>query len=123
VAGSAYVHVVDGRLRVKVPDLKGAPAVACVMESGLRALPGVESVTASAVTGSVVVVHDPEVTEPAEILAAIRALAGLSGPAARDPTPAAPFRMGGMLAASLARVAFEAALQQAVRVFFLPVFY
>jgi len=123
VAGSAYVHVMDGRLRIKVPDVKGAPAVACVIESGLRALPGVENVTASAVTGSVVVVHDPTVTEPAEILAAIRALAGVSDHAPRAPTPTTPTPMRGMLAASLARVALEAALQQAVRAFLLPVCY
>ena len=120
MAGSAYVHVVDGRLRIKVPDVKGAPTVACVIESGVRALPGVESVTASAVTGSVVVVHDPEVTEPAEILAAIRALAGISTRPRSDPSPAPRIPMGGIFAASLARVAFEAALQQAVRVFLLP---
>ena len=120
MAGSAYVHVLDGRLRIKVPDVKGSPAVACRVERGLQALPGVESVTASALTGSVVVLHDPSLTESGEILAAIRALASLPEGVDSCPTPTAPRPVGSVVAASLARLALEAALQQAFRALLLP---
>jgi len=77
-----------------VPDVKGSPAVACRVERGLQALPGVESVTASSLTGSVVVLHDPSLTEPGEILAAIRALSSLPEGVVSCPMPAAPQLVG-----------------------------
>ena len=103
-----------------MPDVKGSPAVACRVERGLQALPGVESVTASSLTGSVVVLHDPSLTEPGEILAAIRALSSLPEGVVSCPMPAAPQPVGSLVAASLARLALEAALQQAFTAFLLP---
>src|SRR5207249_3481760 len=53
-----YLHALDGRLRIKLVDVKGRAARAREVEERLRGLPGVELVTANPVTGNVLVLYD-----------------------------------------------------------------
>ena len=39
-ASSSYVHALEGRLRIKVPEVKGAPLKACEVERHLVQSPG-----------------------------------------------------------------------------------
>ena len=67
-----YCHHVPGRIRVKLPDLKQEPAEA---ERAMKALNGVEGVTAVKVTpltGSVVVLYDSDQTAHDRILAILQ---------------------------------------------------
>ena len=44
-ASSSYVHALEGRLRIKVPEVKGAPLKACEVERHLVQSPGVDEVS------------------------------------------------------------------------------
>jgi copper chaperone CopZ len=54
-----YVHDIPGRLRVKIPSVKGQTAKARAIQSLLRNIEGIESIRVNTVTGSVVVKYDP----------------------------------------------------------------
>lgn len=59
-----------GRLRLKVPRLKGDQGFARRVEERLRGIPALKEVRAAPLTGSVVVHYDPEaITSPASLLA------------------------------------------------------
>jgi len=57
---SCYFHNVPGRLRVKIPTLKGRPARIRAVEDLLMILDGAENVKTNPLTGSVVVNYDPD---------------------------------------------------------------
>ena len=67
-----YVHSVPGRLRVKIPRVKGNALRAAEVEKLLEGVSGVRSGTASMVTGSVVVSYDPEQVDADGILEVLR---------------------------------------------------
>src|SRR5919198_3655018 len=71
---SAYLHALDGRLRVKVAEVKGSPAKALEVESQLQSCDGINRVTANPTTGSVLVLYDPCRIKQDEIINALRAL-------------------------------------------------
>jgi hypothetical protein len=54
------VHFISGRIRVKVRKLKGNVALGKDIQQKFSTVPGVDSVTANPVTGSVLVLYDPE---------------------------------------------------------------
>src|SRR2546430_4303003 len=70
---SAFLHMLDGRLRVKVADVKGSPRVAALVEAQLAELQGVDDVSANPLTGSVLVLYDPAQVGVEEIMEALRA--------------------------------------------------
>jgi hypothetical protein len=68
---SHYVHEVPGRLRVKIPSLKRNPREATSIQSLLRRVSGVGTVTVNTVTGSVVVHFDAGVVTSRFILSVL----------------------------------------------------
>jgi len=71
---SSYVHALDGRLRIKIPEVKNAPLKAREVEHHLKLLPGVEQVSANPVTGNVLILYNPNLISQAEIVLALREL-------------------------------------------------
>jgi hypothetical protein len=69
---ACYVHHVPGRLRVKIPSVKGSQVRAHQISESLYEVGGVETVTVNSVTGSVVVNYDPEETQSWRILETLR---------------------------------------------------
>lgn len=69
---SSYVHALEGRLRIKIPEVKGAPKQAREIESHLNLCPGVEEVSANPVTGSVLVLYNPRLIGQEEIILALK---------------------------------------------------
>ncbi|MGD9505058.1 MAG: HMA2 domain-containing protein [Syntrophobacteraceae bacterium] len=65
---SYYLHDIPGRLRIRIPSLKGSASTAERVHDLLKTLCGVGEVTASTVTGSVVVLYDSESVSSREIL-------------------------------------------------------
>jgi hypothetical protein len=63
-----YYHNVPGRLRVKMPILKGRPAGISAIEELLFDLEGIEQIKTNPLTGSVVVNYDPERIDPQQIV-------------------------------------------------------
>lgn len=59
-AGIVVVHAIPGRARVRIESLRGNPAVATRLGERLRHLPGMRRVEASVVTGTVLLVYDPD---------------------------------------------------------------
>ncbi len=55
-----YFHHVPGRLRVKIPELKGEPAEAERVAAMLLAVEGIGSAAVAPLTGSLLVRYDPE---------------------------------------------------------------
>ena len=78
---SAYLHMLDGRLRVKVAEVKGSPAVATLVETELKEIPGITRVSANPLTGNVLVLYDPDLVGVREIMEALRAGGHLRQPA------------------------------------------
>ena len=84
---SSYLHVLDGRLRIKLPQLKGAPQRALAIAQLLRALDGVTNVTANPITGNILVLFTSAVIGQHDIIAALQKAGDLS-----DDHTAAPGR-------------------------------
>ena len=68
------VHAIDGRMRIRIADIKGRPAKARAVEATLRGMRGVLTVTASPVTGSVLIHHDPRRLRQRDLLHGLRSL-------------------------------------------------
>jgi hypothetical protein len=66
-----YVHAIEGRLRIKVPEVKRSPSRARQIEERFRALEGVHVVRANPTTGNVLFLHDPGRIAAREILGAL----------------------------------------------------
>jgi copper chaperone CopZ len=66
--GSLFIHSLEGRLRLKIPQVKGAAAKALEIEAHLRHFTGVESVSANPVTGSVLILYDSSLIDQGHLI-------------------------------------------------------
>lgn len=71
---SPYIHALDGRLRIKVTELRGLPVKALEVEEQLRMIDGINHVRANSTTGNVLVLYDPARVGQYEILGALQRL-------------------------------------------------
>jgi hypothetical protein len=95
-----YCHTVRGRMRVKLPGLKGSPREAERLAATVRQLPGVTEAAANPTTGSLLVLFDPQQTDHAAIVEFLRergeigpgtaVLIGANRPASRSTSSAHP---------------------------------
>lgn len=67
-----YVHNVPGRLRVRIPMVKGSSARAKDVESLLAHVFGVKSSTVSTLTGSVTINYDANLIDAESVLNVLR---------------------------------------------------
>lgn len=65
---STYIHVIEGRIRVRVESVKGSPSVAARIEQKLLAIQGVTAARANVLTGNVLIMHEPRSVTAAQIL-------------------------------------------------------
>ncbi|MGJ0508219.1 MAG: HAD-IC family P-type ATPase [Methylocystis sp.] len=90
--GLVVLHAaIPGRLRLRVPGLKGSQAMRRALEGALAAARGVRAATGSVATGTLLILFAPEIGAEA-ILAAVNAArrrAGAPGAAAPGPVPQA----------------------------------
>jgi Heavy metal associated domain 2 len=84
-----YVHAINGRIRVKVPEVKRSLKFARRIEAWLGSFEGIHEVRANPVTGNVLILHDPERIAGREILAALIAAGymGMGIATADEPVP------------------------------------
>src|SRR5262249_11732038 len=108
---NVLLHVLEGRMRLKIREVKGSPAEAIAVESRLRELDGIHHVTANPLTGSVLVLYDSELSGVEAITATLRAGGYLS-----DPVPAASTdrAIAGGLGHLVLRATTEVALQHLI---------
>ena len=64
----AYLHAIDGRLRIKIATVKGSARQAQKIELQLQACEGITQVTANPVTGNVLILYDSQQIKQEEIL-------------------------------------------------------
>jgi hypothetical protein len=69
---SSYVHALEGRLRIKIPEVKGAPLKAREIEEHLALCTGVEEVSGNPITGSVLVLYNPRLIGQEEIILVLK---------------------------------------------------
>ena len=55
---SLYIHALEGRLRIKVSEIKGALARALEIERRLSAIEGIDRVKANPTTGNVLILYN-----------------------------------------------------------------
>jgi len=67
-----YLHVLDGRLRIKIPHMKGSPQRARAVEQFLLGLEGITDVTANPTTGNVLVLFTSAAIDQHTIIAALQ---------------------------------------------------
>ena len=111
---SDYVHALDGRLRIKVAEVKGRPHVARFVEEQLRARAGVTEVTANPTTGNVLVLYEPARITQRDVVRALHALGCLRRPPSVAPATARRHAIVGHVAQTVARATVEMALQRVV---------
>jgi hypothetical protein len=70
----AYLHALEGRLRVKVAAVKGSPQKASEVEQRLYRSDGIIQVTANPITGSVLILYDSQRLSQEAILSHLRTL-------------------------------------------------
>ncbi len=77
---STYVHALERRLRIKLPQVKRAAIKAREVERHLQRVAGVEYVSANPTTGNVLIIYNPRVIEQRELFAFLSELGYLSPP-------------------------------------------
>lgn len=63
-----YMHALEGRIRIKVPEIKGSPIKAGELERQVQWQSGIHSIKANPTTGNVLIYYDSQKTEQNEIL-------------------------------------------------------
>ncbi len=67
-----YIHALDGRLRIRVPEIKGSPVRAGELEKQVKWQPGIDYIKANPTTGNVLVYYDSEKIGQERILKAMQ---------------------------------------------------
>jgi copper chaperone CopZ len=115
---SSYIHALEGRLRIKIPEVKGAPLKALEVENHLQLLTGMEEVSANTITGNVLILYDPRRVNQEEIVSALRELGYLeeASPRAHGATGrgARPVGAVELLTSTVASTLMEVALSRLV---------
>lgn len=85
----SYFHSLNGRLRIKIAEVKDSPARALEIESQLLELDGIKHTKANPTTGNVLVIYDHDRIGQAEIIDVLKTLGYLKHSAnTRQATPA-----------------------------------
>ena len=66
-----YVHNTPGRLRVKIPSMKGSPKFANDVEGILRTIEGIDSTAVNTLTGSIVINYDRKIVSSEAVLSVL----------------------------------------------------
>jgi Heavy metal associated domain 2 len=113
-----YVHALEGRIRIKVPEIKGSPVKAGELERQVQWQSGIHSIKANPTTGSVLIYYDSQQTEQQEILDTMRGLGylqPLTAKAFKVPEPTAePNSLMNLVVSSVAQSMMEMALNRLV---------
>jgi copper chaperone CopZ len=83
IADSSYVHALEGRLRIKIPRVKGAASQAEEVERHLRQSAGVEDVSANPTTGNVLILYNSRLIDQEDIVSSLKEVGYLSHPSHR----------------------------------------
>ncbi len=68
LTSATYFHALDGRVRIKIPQVKKSSAQASALKRMLLAVNGVTEVTTNSTTGNVLILFDSTIVKLQEIL-------------------------------------------------------
>jgi len=71
---ASYVHALNGRLRLKLPELKGNTTRTQEIESQFNLMTGMQQVSANPLTGSLLFTYDPRLLKQEEIFSQLKEL-------------------------------------------------
>jgi hypothetical protein len=71
---ASYFHILDGRLRIQVPEVKRSPKKALQVEKTLQSLEGVTHVKANPTTGNVLVLFESKLLTHHCIVARLKSI-------------------------------------------------
>jgi copper chaperone CopZ len=103
-----YLHILDGRLRVKVPEVKRSPEKALQVEEALRSVNGVTHVKANSTTGNVLVLFETELVTHDHIVEKLKSINCLT--VVRLASHQSGARVGDILVRSIAELLLERAV-------------
>jgi hypothetical protein len=110
---SAYIHALEGRLRIKVAEVKGNAESAWIVESRLSIIAGIDQVTANPRTGNVLVLYDPARLTQGELVETLQGWGYLQDETLQPGTHRGSVGIGReSLANTLVRSSVEFALQR-----------
>jgi hypothetical protein len=105
-----YLHALDGRIRIKIPELKGSPEKSQEIKQHLSTCAGINYVQANPTTGNALILYNSMEISQNEIIALLKeGLGCFRAPAAMNGN-----RQGEGLAGTVARAFMESALQTMV---------
>jgi hypothetical protein len=102
---SSYVHALEGRLRIKIPEVKAAPYRARELEGHLQLLTGLEEVAANPVTGNVLILYNPSLLREDQIIFTLQELGYLEEAPAQARGEGMVERLTTVVASSIMEVA------------------
>ncbi len=111
---TSYVHALEGRLRIKIPVVKGAAGQAQRVESHLRQSAGVQYVSANPITGNVLILYNPGLIDQRQIISSLKEAGFLSQSTATNNPASAPQGVVEKLTATVAATLMEVALSRLV---------
>lgn len=111
---NTYVHVLNGRLRIKVPEVKRAPKKAAEVVLELQELQGVTYVRANPTTGNVLVLFEPDIIDAQQIIQALHELGYLSNLHASSLQNSSAQGAQPKLSERILQSVFETAIQQVI---------
>lgn len=112
-----YLHALEGRIRIKVPEIKGSPARASELEKQVQWHSGIHSIKANPTTGNVLIYYDSQQTAQANILQTLAELGYLQRAAhsfVTQETPADTNSLVNVVLNSVAQSMMEMALTRLV---------
>ena len=109
-----YLHVLDGRLRIKVPEVKRAPLKAAEVVRALQSVAGVTYAKANPTTGSVLVLFDSSRLTPANIVQTLRDTGCLTTTVPTGAQQGTQKGIGQRLTETVVQSLFETAVQRVI---------
>jgi copper chaperone CopZ len=108
-----YMHAIDGRLRIKVPVIKGSPARAGQLERALAMLSGVQCVKANPTTGNVLVLFDSQTLSQEQVIQKLAEMNCLV-PVLHGRHSSRPIPFSGRVAETIVQSALQIALERVI---------
>ena len=107
----AYLHVIDGRLRIKIFQIRNSPEKASKLQLQVRAIAGIKDAFANPLTGNLLVLFEPNRVSHERIINRLTRM----GYVQNSPPPAQPSLHGhNALAELLLNVAMQALVEKLV---------
>ena len=109
-----YLHALEGRLRIKVPGVKGSPHMASEVEELLSSVGGIDAAEANPRTGNVLVLYDSSRLTHGDIIETLRTAGFFTGRHQHHDAPLHSNASSDTLAQVIFRASFEFALQRLI---------